>query len=279
MYTNRNEDLSFLRELQCPRDQRDAKSTSPRPTSAGASIGDPPNKPCPNNNNNNNSGAPSVASATAAVSSSSSSSVVVGGAGEAAATASAAPFLGVVGVRQNSLPASHSLDDSQLKVGYNSGGGAAAVVAASTATSATLPKRPLPKRKTSANIPYVLSESDLERSLFKSLPSNKPNQKAEEASVGVAAAASSASVHQRTASSPCQLMFTAGGGGEAGGFTSEDEPEMLELRSLRSLSRSTAKLLQAETDAAAGVQGTRAAVARVGSVKRHRVSPVLLGIL
>jgi hypothetical protein len=76
------------------------------------------------------------------------------------------------------------------------------------------------------------------------------------------------SSHQRTLSSPCQLVLNEGG------FTSEDEPELLELTSLSSLSRSTAQLLNSES-----TNTNIFPVTRLGSTKRSRVNIRILFIL
>ena len=165
-------------------------------------------------------------------------------------------FLTTANVRQTSLPfpTSHSLDDSQLRVGYNS------TSLSSSGPSLSLRAVPL-RRKISANIPYVFSESDLDVNeefiLHQELERNNPRPMVGDVS------------HQRTSSSPCRLMFTTT---EGGGFTSEDEPELLELTSLSSLRRSTAKLLEAEPCLVAELNQQQQPFIRVGSAKRLRVS-------
>ena len=284
MYTKRTEDLNFLlaRELIGPlsnRLNRDVKSTSPRPLSPASPTC---SSPIGISSATNGSDASSTLFAPTACSASSSSSATV---------------------RQNSLPlpTSHSLDDSQLKVGYNTTGSSstlpaglpASVALTGSAGSVLVP----PKRKISANFPYVLSDGDLELSATSgvgkanrgmvhhpsplSRPTNVPPSLGSGGTSAGAishllnstATAVSAPIanHQRTSSSPCQLIFT-----EAG-FTSEDEPELLELTSLSStLSRSTQQLLQ--PDAANSSNSTSSMadrhtlpLTRVGSAKRSRV--------
>lgn len=242
MYSRRTaEDLSFLREPTCPRN-REAKSSSPRPISPQAST-----------------------TTESAISSGNVS----------------------YNVRQNSLPLPtfHSLDDSQLKVGYNSTTLPSLLPSSASASPSRLV---LPKRKISANIPYVFSDGDLEASgnssvsgnrsnnlspLLAPTPQQESNSKPSSVHVrqlSVSGGTGVSSNHQRTSSSPCQLMqFTT----EAG-FTSEDEPELLELTSLSGLSRSTARLLEStQQDSVGTVPGDRHTLplTRVGSAKRQRV--------
>ena len=255
MYSKRTaEDLSFLREPTCPRN-REAKSSSPRPVS-------PPQT-------------------SPGASESSTAACVVGSA---------------VGynVRQNSLPLPtfHSLDDSQLKVGYNSISGSSSTLPPHLPSSASASPARLvlpPKRKISANIPYVFSDGDLESSgsstATTAAASNRSNNKSplpvasqpDRRSDGLhmrqlSVVSGAGSNHQRTSSSPCQLMqFTT----EAG-FTSEDEPELLELTSLSALSRSTARLLESASQQDPTAVGTGAErhtlpLTRAGSAKRQRV--------
>lgn len=179
-------------------------------------------------------------------------------------------------VRQNSLhpfPAPHSLDDSQLRVGYNSGSVTSGVLSAPGALL-----RPVPRRKISANIPYVFSESDLDVNdefVGGLVPvSNQINRNSRLVPGDVVSCASEIPSHQRTSSSPCRLISFSNTS-EAGGFTSEDEPELLELTSLSSLRRSTAKLLEAEPCLVeAELNQQHQPFTRVGSAKRLRVSPI-----
>lgn len=189
-------------------------------------------------------------------------------------TATSGGFLTSVNVRQNSLhpfPASHSLDDSQLRVGYNS----SSVTSGGLGASGAL-LRPVPRRKISANIPYVFSESDLDVNdeyVGALAPvSNQISRNSRLVPSG-ASCASEIPSHQRTSSSPCRLIsFT--NTSETGGFTSEDEPELLELTSLSSLRRSTAKLLETEPCLIeADLNQQHQPFTRVGSAKRLRVSP------
>jgi len=190
-------------------------------------------------------------------------------------------------VRQNSLPlpTSHSLDDSQLKVGYNTLPSTLPSSATVSPTRLVIP----PKRKISANLPYVFSDGDLELSNQQqsrsstagtnrtfSLQPSSAHQVKQQLSVlsNAAVTTSSSSNHQRTSSSPCQLIqFTT-----ETGFTSEDEPELLELTTLSSaLSRSTARLLDSSTTAhqdpvLGAEQRHTLPLPRVGSAKRQRVS-------
>lgn len=187
-------------------------------------------------------------------------------------------------VRQNSLPlpTSHSLDDSQLKVGYNT---LPSVLPSSATVSPTRLVIP-PKRKISANLPYVFSDGDLEQQsrsstaaagtnrTFSLQPSSAHQVKQQLSVLGSAVVTPSSSNHQRTSSSPCQLIqFTT-----ETGFTSEDEPELLELTTLSSaLSRSTARLLDSSTTAhqdpvLGAEQRHTLPLPRVGSAKRQRVS-------
>ena len=240
-HTKRSEDLSFLRE-PCPR-SRDVKSSSPRPHSpAGlASMND-----------------------------------------ECIRSAASTKECNA---RQNSLPlplpTCHSLDDSRLKVGYNTLPFSISNSSSGSGGSNSASRLLNAKRKISANLPYVFSDGDLgNQKSEKNLRDESAAAKSDggktvtvahsKATSPISSIASHGTAHQRTSSSPCQLMFTEGG------FTSEDEPELLELTSL---SRSTAKLLEpeAETGNAASVSAdrTRATVARSGSVKRHRVSLII----
>lgn len=125
-------------------------------------------------------------------------------------------------VRQNSLPlpTCHSLDDSQLKVGYNSGSSNAnsmlpSVLAGSA--SASSGRIVLPKRKISANIPYVFSDCDLDSSAKTtvSMPIScvrtpttlvSATNTQLNTSGAVASPPPPPSSHQRTSSSPCQLI-------------------------------------------------------------------------
>ncbi|XP_032783491.2 LOW QUALITY PROTEIN: uncharacterized protein LOC116921335 [Daphnia magna] len=230
MYAKRNEDLSFLRELS-PRVNRDAKSSSPRPLSPPASCG--------------------THNLTSEPVSSNWSNV----------TAS---------VRQNSASPStaHSLDDSQLKIGYN----ATSLPIDISDRSSRHQRLTVPKRKSSANAPYDLLDSDSEVSNHMTggnlLPamSSPPlgcleNRHA--LPTGIESGAHIKAIplpsHQRTLSSPCQLVL------HEGGFTSEDEPDLLELTSLSSLSRSTAQLLNSESSNTDNLP-----VTRLGSAKRSR---------
>ena len=187
---------------------------------------------------------------------------------------SSSGFLTSVNVRQNTLhpfPASHSLDDSQLRVGYNSSSVTSGVLGASGALI-----RPVPRRKISANIPYVFSESDLDvNDEFIGISgSNQINRNSRLLPGDVVSCAGEMPSHQRTSSSPCRLMSFTNAATEAGGFTSEDEPELLELTPLSSLRRSTAKLLEAEPCLVeAELNQQHQAFTRVGSAKRLRVSP------
>ena len=280
MYTKRAEDLSYLltREpvgLLSSRLNRDVKSTSPRPLSPTSPSSSPIG---------------GLLSAASGVTEPSSSS----GSGSAAT------------VRQNSLPlpTSHSLDDSQLKVGYNTTGSSSTLPAGLPASVALTGSTGsvLPKRKVSANLPYVFSDGDLELSVATTTTggnkSNRPHHPSplsmpthssggSSSAVGhllnstAAAVSAPLAHHQRTSSSPCQLIFT-----EAG-FTSEDEPELLELTSLSTLSRSTAQLLQPDAASSGGSVNNKNSnlnstssmsdrhtlpLTRVGSAKRSRVS-------
>lgn len=229
MYSKRNEDLSFLRELN-PRINREAKSSSPRPLSPPSSGMHIPIDESPTSN-------------------------------WSALTNS---------VRQSSmtLPTSHSLDDSQLKIGYNS-----TTLPIEISNSPRHSRFVLPKRKTSASVPYELSDSDLELNSNVTVsnllqPLQLPSSDGAESKIrilptlienGTQIKCVNLTTHQRTSSSPCQLVFNEGG------FTSEDEPELLELTSLSSLRRSTAHLLESAN------QDTLSAI-RLGSAKRSRVS-------
>jgi hypothetical protein len=227
MYAKRNEDLSFLRELS-PRINREAKSSSPRPMSPSNGI---PNIPI----------SEAVASNWTNI------------------TANA---------RQNSMafPTSHSLDDSQLKIGYNS-----ATLPIEISGSPRHPRLVLPKRKNSANIPYEMLDSDSEVSSLmtgtKLSPTMSPpldrleNHHTLPTVIENGMNPIPSPSHQRTLSSPCQLVL------HEGGFTSEDEPELLELTSLSSLSRSTAQLLNSESSSTNTFPGSR-----LGSTKRSRVN-------
>ena len=233
MYAKRNEDLNFLRELT-PRINRDAKSSSPRPLSPQPSGGMPIPVGEPTTSNWTNIAA---------------------------------------NVRQNSmtLPTSHSLDDSQLKIGYNS-----ATLPIEISASPRHPRLGLPKRKASAaNNPYDLVDSDLEVNncitgvnlipvaVSPPLLDCVENRHALPTVIesGVRLNSMPLPSHQRTSSSPCQLVLNEGG------FTSEDEPELLELTSLSSLSRSTAQLLGSDS-----ANADTLPVTRIGSGKRSRVN-------
>jgi hypothetical protein len=236
MYAKRNEDLSFLRELS-PRINREAKSSSPRPMSPSSGISHMPISEAVTSNWSN-------------------------------ITAN---------TRQNSmaLPTSHSLDDSQLKIGYNS-----ATLPIEISGSPRHTRLVLPKRKNSANIPYEMLDSDSEVNSHMTgtklspamsspplhcLENHQNLPKVIENGMNNPIPMSS---HQRTLSSPCQLVLNEGG------FTSEDEPELLELTSLSSLSRSTAQLLNSES-----TNTNIFPVTRLGSTKRSRVNIRILFIL
>ena len=248
IYSKRSEDLSFLRE-PCLRKERDVKSSSPRrPISP---IGLPSNV----------DRSPIISSST-----------------------SHFPIAAMnVNVRQNSLPlpssTSHSLDDSQLKVGYNY----SSTMPLFTIASSQPNRIVAPKRKTSANIPYVFSESDLEatgvneneRNICDTSTASKltPIEGTEKTSLTSASVNStdrrmfgvSKNIHQRTASSP--YMYTEGG------FTSEDEPELLELTSLTALSRSTDKLPEEKSEPSTTTECTnRVSITSSGFSTRQRVS-------
>lgn len=229
----KSEDLSFLRELVPRLAIREAKSISPRPSS--------PMTP-----------APGVETGPASGSK----------AGNPTATTS----------RQNSLlspPKSHSLDDSQLKIGYSNPAGSAT---GSPGTSLA-PPAGLVKRKISTNsIPAIFAENKFETANHRlSSPS----------SIDTTKQTVPAPTHQRTSSSPCQLIqFST----TEGGFTSEDEPELLELTSICPLTveppsvPATATATQHPTTPPASELADESAtvkekpVVRVASIKRIRVS-------
>ncbi|XP_046648556.1 uncharacterized protein LOC124338515 isoform X2 [Daphnia pulicaria] len=226
MYAKRNEDLSFLRELS-PRINREAKSSSPRPMSPSSGI---PHIPI----------SEAVASNWSNV---------------------------TANTRQNAMafPTSHSLDDSQLKIGYNS-----ATLPIEISGSPRHPRLVLPKRKNSANIPYEMLDSDSEVSSHMTGAKLSPamssppldcleNHHTLPTVIENGMSPMPLPSHQRTLSSPCQLVLNEGG------FTSEDEPELLELTSLSSLRRSTAQLLNSES-----ISTDTFPVTRLGSTKRSR---------
>lgn len=229
MYAKRSDDLSFLREIN-PRINRDAKSSSPRPISP-QTLNSVHLPTC-------DSTLPNWASITA--------------------------------VRQISapLPTSHSMDDSQLKIGYNS-----SAMPAENSNPLHNPRLALSKRKNSANIPCEQSDNDFKvndivtkTDVVSLLPSPTLDDPVKSQILPLVVENTHvinsipSSSHHRTSSSPCQFVLNEGG------FTSEDEPELLELTSLSSLSRSTAHLLNSESP---NIDTLR--LTRIGSTKRSRV--------